>query len=57
MTSIRPTSAGSAVSDQLTVPPFAVISGGQVRGVLRGRRRRLWSWWRRRTGCMVRGIR
>jgi len=41
MTSVRPTSAGSAVSDQLTVPPFAVISGGQVRGVLLGQEKEI----------------
>ncbi len=29
-----PTSAGSAISDPLTVPPFAVISGAQVQGAL-----------------------
>jgi ornithine cyclodeaminase len=37
MTTTQPTSAGSAVSDPLTVPPFAVISGAQVQGVLQGR--------------------
>jgi N-[(2S)-2-amino-2-carboxyethyl]-L-glutamate dehydrogenase len=36
MTTIDPISAGSAISDPLSVPPFAVISGGQVSGVLRG---------------------
>ena len=36
MTSIRPTSAGSATSEQLTVPPFAVISGGRVQRALQG---------------------
>ena len=56
MTTNRPTSAGSATSDQLTVPPFAVISGGQVQAVLGGQEKRLWSWWRPPTGCTVRGF-
>jgi len=37
MTSIHPTSAGSAISGPLTVPPFAVISGAQVQRALQGR--------------------
>ncbi len=41
MSTIRPTSAGSAISDQLTVPPFAVISGGQVQGVLGGQEKEI----------------
>ena len=36
MTSIHPTSAGSAISGLLTVPPFAVISGAQVQRALQG---------------------
>jgi N-[(2S)-2-amino-2-carboxyethyl]-L-glutamate dehydrogenase len=36
MTSIHPTSAGSAISGPLTVPPFAVISGAQVQRALQG---------------------
>ena len=57
MTTTQPTSAESAVTNPLTVPPFAVISGGQVQGVLEGRRRRWWSWSPRRMSCMVVGIR
>jgi N-[(2S)-2-amino-2-carboxyethyl]-L-glutamate dehydrogenase len=41
MTTIHPTSAGSAISDPLTVPPFAVISGGQVQRVLQGREKEI----------------
>jgi 2,3-diaminopropionate biosynthesis protein SbnB len=41
MSTIRPTSAGSAVSDQLSVPPFAVISGGQVQHVLGGQEKEI----------------
>ena len=41
MTNTQPTSAGSAVSDPLTVPPFAVVSGGQVQGVLQGREKEI----------------
>jgi N-[(2S)-2-amino-2-carboxyethyl]-L-glutamate dehydrogenase len=37
MTTTGPPSAGSAISDPLTVPPFAVISGAQVQRVLQGR--------------------
>jgi N-[(2S)-2-amino-2-carboxyethyl]-L-glutamate dehydrogenase len=36
MTSIDPTSAESVISDPLTVPPFAVVSGGQVQRALQG---------------------
>jgi N-[(2S)-2-amino-2-carboxyethyl]-L-glutamate dehydrogenase len=36
MTTIDSPSAGSAVSDSLTVPPFAVISGAQVQRALQG---------------------
>jgi len=42
MTTIDPTSAGSAISDPPSVPPpFAVISGGQVSGVLRGQEKEI----------------
>jgi len=41
MTTIDPTSNGSAISDPLSVPPFAVISGGQVSGVLRGQEKEI----------------
>ena len=36
MTTTHPSSTGSAISDPLTVPPFAVISGAQVQTALRG---------------------
>jgi ornithine cyclodeaminase len=36
MTPINPASAGSAITDPLSVPPFAVISGAQVQGALQG---------------------
>ena len=41
MTTIGPPSAGSAISDPLTVPPFAVISGGQVQGALQGQEKEI----------------
>jgi 2,3-diaminopropionate biosynthesis protein SbnB len=41
MTTTQPTSAGSAVSDPLTVPPFAVVSGAQVQRVLQGREKEI----------------
>jgi 2,3-diaminopropionate biosynthesis protein SbnB len=41
MTSIDPTSAGSVITDPLSVPPFAVISGAQVQRVLRGQEREI----------------
>ena len=41
MMTTQPTSAGSAASDPLTVPPFAVISGAQVQGVLQGREKEI----------------
>jgi ornithine cyclodeaminase len=41
MTNTQPTSAGSAVSDPLTVPPFAVVSGAQVQGALQGREKEI----------------
>ena len=34
--SVRATAAESAPSERLTVPPFAVISGGQVQRALQG---------------------
>jgi 2,3-diaminopropionate biosynthesis protein SbnB len=37
MTTIHSTTAESAMSEPLTVPPFAVISGAQVQHALRGR--------------------
>jgi N-[(2S)-2-amino-2-carboxyethyl]-L-glutamate dehydrogenase len=37
MTTIGSTTTGSAVSEPITVPPFAVISGAQVQQALRGR--------------------
>jgi N-[(2S)-2-amino-2-carboxyethyl]-L-glutamate dehydrogenase len=40
MTTIGP-SAESAVSDPLTVPPFAVISGGQVQSALQGQEKEI----------------
>ena len=36
MTTTHPSSTGSAISDPLTVPPFAVISGAQVQTALQG---------------------
>ena len=41
MTSIDPTSAGSANTDSLSVPPFAVISGAQVQRALRGQEKEI----------------
>ncbi len=41
MTTIGPPSAGSAISDPLTVPPFAVISGAQVQGALQGQEKEI----------------
>ncbi len=41
MTTTHPTSTGSTISDPLTVPPFAVISGAQVQGALQGREREI----------------
>lgn len=41
MTTVRATAAESAPSERLTVPPFAVISGGQVQGALQGREREI----------------
>ena len=41
MTTTGLPSAGSAISDPLTVPPFAVISGGQVQSALRGREKEI----------------
>ncbi|HJY44377.1 MAG TPA: 2,3-diaminopropionate biosynthesis protein SbnB [Propionibacteriaceae bacterium] len=41
MTPIGPPSAGSAVSDPLTVPPFAVVSGGQVQRALQGQEKEI----------------
>ena len=41
MTSIDPTSAESVISDPLTVPPFAVISGGQVQRALQGQEKEI----------------
>jgi N-[(2S)-2-amino-2-carboxyethyl]-L-glutamate dehydrogenase len=41
MTTIRPTADGSVVSDQLTVPPFAVITGAQVRRGLQGQEKEI----------------
>src|SRR5688572_15097783 len=36
MTAAHQTSARTAISDPLTVPPFAVVSGAQVQGALQG---------------------
>ena len=41
MTPIDPTSAGSAITDPLGVPPFAVISGAQVQRVLQGQEKQI----------------
>jgi len=41
MTSIDPTSAGSANTDSLSVPPFAVISGAQVQRALQGQEKEI----------------
>jgi N-[(2S)-2-amino-2-carboxyethyl]-L-glutamate dehydrogenase len=41
MTTIGPPSAESVVSDPLTVPPFAVISGGQVQSALQGQEKEI----------------
>ncbi len=41
MTSIDPTSAGSANTDSLSVPPFAVISGAQVQRALWGQEKEI----------------
>ena len=41
MTTIGPPSAGSAISDPLTVPPFAVIPGAQVQGALQGQEKEI----------------
>ncbi len=41
MTAMRSTAAGPAIGEPVTVPPFAVISGGQVRSALQGRERRI----------------
>ena len=41
MTTTGLPSAGSAISDPLTVPPFAVISGGQVQRALQGREKEI----------------
>ena len=41
MTTIGPPSAGSAISDPLTVPPFAVISGAQVQRALQGQEKEI----------------
>src|ERR687895_2851013 len=37
MTIVRSTTKGSSMPESITVPPFAVISGAQVRDALRGR--------------------
>ena len=41
MTSTHPTSARSAISDSPSVPPFAVISGGQVQRALQGQEKEI----------------
>jgi ornithine cyclodeaminase len=41
MTTIHPTSAGPVISDALTVPPFAVISGVQVQSALQGQEKEI----------------
>ena len=41
MTSTHPTSAGSAISDSPSAPPFAVISGGQVQSALQGQEKEI----------------
>jgi len=41
MTTIDSPSAGSAVADPLTVPPFAVISGAQVQRALQGQEKEI----------------
>ncbi len=41
MTSIDPPSAGSAITDPLSVPPFAVISGAQVQRALQGQEKEI----------------
>ncbi|MET7717271.1 2,3-diaminopropionate biosynthesis protein SbnB [Streptomyces sp. NPDC005407] len=41
MTPIRPTATESAMSEPITVPPFAVISGAQVQRVLQGREKEI----------------
>jgi N-[(2S)-2-amino-2-carboxyethyl]-L-glutamate dehydrogenase len=41
MTAAHQTSAGTAISDPLTVPPFAVVSGAQVQGALQGREQQI----------------
>jgi N-[(2S)-2-amino-2-carboxyethyl]-L-glutamate dehydrogenase len=41
MTTTPPTATESAMSDQLTVPPFAVVPGAQVQAALRGREKQL----------------
>jgi N-[(2S)-2-amino-2-carboxyethyl]-L-glutamate dehydrogenase len=41
MTSVDPTSAGSAITDPLSVRPFAVISGAQVQRVLQGQEKEI----------------
>ncbi len=41
MTTIDSTAAESAMSGPVTVPPFAVISGGQVQHALRGREKQI----------------
>jgi N-[(2S)-2-amino-2-carboxyethyl]-L-glutamate dehydrogenase len=41
MTSIGVTATQSATSEPVTVPPFAVISGAQVKGALQGREKQL----------------
>jgi ornithine cyclodeaminase len=41
MTTTGPHSAGSAISDPLTVPPFAVISGAQVQRALQGQEKQI----------------
>ena len=41
MTTIRPTATESAMSEPVTVPPFAVISGAQVQQALQGREKQI----------------
>jgi N-[(2S)-2-amino-2-carboxyethyl]-L-glutamate dehydrogenase len=41
MTSVDPTSAGSAITDPLSVRPFAVISGAQVQRVLQAQEKEI----------------
>jgi hypothetical protein len=41
MTTIRSTATESAISEPITVPPFAVISGAQVQHALQGREKQI----------------